>query len=145
MLIEQNTATILCLRSSMIGASTSNSTQSSDGNRNGGFLSRELRQHQSMKRLDIVPPPSKKSQYVVSTLILTVELIKLSFNIVLLSVGQLKCSLRKTLHLLYRQIVCHPFNLLPLAVPSFLYVLQDNLVICALSCLDAATYQVLTT
>jgi solute carrier family 35 (UDP-sugar transporter), member A1/2/3 len=27
-------------------------------------------------------------------------------------------------------------------VPSFLYVVQDNLIIYALSCVDAATYQV---
>jgi UDP-sugar transporter A1/2/3 len=87
---------------------------------------------------------ASKNEYVVSTLVLTMELIKLSIVLTLLMTVKLKFSVRKTFHLLYNEILCRPIDTFPLAVPSFLYVLQDNLIIYALSCVDAATYQVKT-
>ncbi|XP_057373730.1 UDP-N-acetylglucosamine transporter-like [Daphnia carinata] len=106
LLTLQNTATILCLRASMINAATS------------------------------------KNKYVVSTLVLTMEVIKLLLILTLLMTVQLKFSIRKTVQLLYDEIVCRPFDTVHLALPSLLYVVQDNLIIYSLSCLDAATYQV---
>lgn len=85
---------------------------------------------------------TKSTKYVVSTFVLTMETIKLAALLVLLAIFQLKCSVSKSIKLMYSEIICRPLDTLPLAVPSFLYVLQDNLIIFALSCLDAATYQV---
>ncbi|XP_032788212.1 UDP-N-acetylglucosamine transporter isoform X2 [Daphnia magna] len=106
LLTMQNTATVLCLRASMINASTS------------------------------------RNKYVVSTLVLTMEVIKLLLILTILMTVQLKFSIRKTVQLLYNEIVCRPLDTIPLALPSLLYVVQDNLIIYSLSCLDAATYQV---
>ena len=86
---------------------------------------------------------ASKNKYVVSTMVLTMELIKLFIVLTLLLTVKLRFSLRKTVQLLYNEILCRPIDTFPLAVPSFLYVLQDNLIIYALSCVDAATYQVI--
>ncbi|XP_046439034.1 UDP-N-acetylglucosamine transporter-like isoform X2 [Daphnia pulex] len=93
-------------------------------------------------RVSMINASASKNEYVVSTLVLTMELIKLSIVLTLLMTVKLKFSVRKTFHLLYNEILCRPIDTFPLAVPSFLYVLQDNLIIYALSCVDAATYQV---
>jgi hypothetical protein len=95
-------------------------------------------------RVSMINASASKNEYVVSTLVLTMELIKLSIVLTLLMTVKLKFSVRKTFHLLYNEILCRPIDTFPLAVPSFLYVLQDNLIIYALSCVDAATYQVKT-
>lgn len=70
------------------------------------------------------------------------EVIKLLLILTILMTVQLKFSIRKTVQLLYNEIVCRPLDTIPLALPSLLYVVQDNLIIYSLSCLDAATYQV---
>jgi UDP-sugar transporter A1/2/3 len=106
----QNTATVLCLRSSMIN----NASSSSDEN----------------------------NKYLVSTWVLTMEMIKVSLITALIVVTQTNFSLRETAVLLDKEILCRPLDALPLAVPSFLYVVQDNLIVYALSCVDATTYQV---
>lgn len=106
LLTVQNTATVLCMRASMINASATN------------------------------------QKYVVSTLVLTMETIKVVILLALIVIVESSCSLRKAMTLLYDEIVCRPYDTLPLAVPSFLYVVQDNLIVYALSCVDATTYQV---
>ena len=104
----ENTATVLCLRSSMINASSS----------------------------------SENKKYLVSTWVLTMEMIKVSLITALIVVTQTNFSLRETAVLVNKEILCRPLDALPLAVPSFLYVVQDNLIVYALSCVDATTYQV---
>jgi UDP-sugar transporter A1/2/3 len=54
-----------------------------------------------------------------------------------------KCSLKALRLELYTHIWASPYDLMKLAVPSFLYTVQNNLLYLALSNLDAATYQVL--
>jgi UDP-sugar transporter A1/2/3 len=102
----KNTATVLCLRSSMINAS------------------------------------SAENKYLVSTWVLTMELIKVFLIMALIVVTQTNFSLKETTVLVNSEILCRPLDALPLAVPSFLYVVQDNLIVYALSCVDATTYQV---
>ncbi|EFX82259.1 hypothetical protein DAPPUDRAFT_241513 [Daphnia pulex] len=106
LLTIQNTATVLCMRASMINASAAN------------------------------------QKYLVSTLVLTMEMIKVSLITALIVVTESNFSVIGAAKLLYKEILCRPLEALPLAVPSFLYVIQDNLIIYALSCVDATTYQV---
>ncbi|XP_046447980.1 UDP-N-acetylglucosamine transporter-like isoform X1 [Daphnia pulex] len=102
----KNTATVLCMRASMINASAAN------------------------------------QKYLVSTLVLTMETIKITLITALIVVTESNFSVIEAAKLLYKEILCRPLEALPLAVPSFLYVVQDNLIIYALSCVDATTYQV---
>ncbi|XP_046447981.1 UDP-N-acetylglucosamine transporter-like isoform X2 [Daphnia pulex] len=106
LLTIQNTATVLCMRASMINASAAN------------------------------------QKYLVSTLVLTMETIKITLITALIVVTESNFSVIEAAKLLYKEILCRPLEALPLAVPSFLYVVQDNLIIYALSCVDATTYQV---
>lgn len=80
--------------------------------------------------------------YIVSTSILCMEAMKMSFVIVMLWV-QLGCSFTEVVRTVNKQIVQAPRETSRLVVPAFLYVIQDNLIVYALSCLDAATYQVI--
>lgn len=82
------------------------------------------------------------SAYLVSSLVFAMEAIKLSFVLFLLVTVQMRCSVNKTIELVYTEVICRPYDTLRLSVPSILYVIQDNLIIFALSCLDAGTYQV---
>lgn len=50
--------------------------------------------------------------------------------------------LKATLTRLYEDVVLNTCETLKLAIPAFLYVVQNNLLFIALSNLDAATYQV---
>lgn len=69
------------------------------------------------------------------------ECIKLCITMIFL-VAQMKCSPFGTARLLYNQVFERPTDTLQLAIPALLYILQDNLIIFALSYLDAVTYQV---
>lgn len=51
--------------------------------------------------------------------------------------------MRNTGQVLYREVIRRPADTFQLAVPAFLYIVQDNLIIYALAVLDAATYQVI--
>lgn len=50
--------------------------------------------------------------------------------------------MRVTLKRLYEDVLLNAWETLKLAIPAFLYVVQNNLLFIALSNLDAATYQV---
>ena len=82
------------------------------------------------------------SSYCVTALILTMESFKLILNLSMLIIIQMKGSVGQALKLIYDQVITRPYDTFLLAIPSSLYVLQDNLIIFALSCLDAGTYQV---
>lgn len=90
-----------------------------------------------------IPSSSKDGSgvYIVSTLVLSVELLKFIANIVLLF-AQMGCSFKVTGKLIYDQILIRPVDTSQLAIPGLLYIIQDNLTIFALTCLDAATFQV---
>lgn len=70
------------------------------------------------------------------------ETLKLIISVILLCF-QYSCSVKHTAVTLYKDIFCRPSDTILLAVPGLLYIIQDNLVIYALSCIDAPTYTVL--
>ena len=70
------------------------------------------------------------------------ESIKLLMNLFMLIVLQMNFSISQTFKLLNQEVIGRPYDTIHLAVPSLLYIFQDNLIIFALSCLDAGTYQV---
>jgi len=78
--------------------------------------------------------------YLSSTAVATMELMK--FIICLGVVGSQAGSMGGLAKQLQQHILHSPGELLKLSVPSFLYMIQNNLLYLALSNLDAATYQV---
>ena len=70
------------------------------------------------------------------------ELIKLCINLFFLFAFQMHFSIDTTLKVLEKEVIGSAKDTLLLAIPSVLYIVQDYLIIFALSCLDAATYQV---
>jgi UDP-sugar transporter A1/2/3 len=93
-------------------------------------------------RASMINASAANQKYLVSTLVLTMETIKITLITALIVVTESNFSVIEAAKLLQKEIVCRPLEALPLAVPSFLYVVQDNLIIYALSCVDATTYQV---
>lgn len=83
---------------------------------------------------------SGEELYVSSTAVATMELMK--FIICLGVVGTQAGSMDELVKQLRQHILHSPGELLKLSVPSFLYMIQNNLLYLALSNLDAATYQV---
>jgi UDP-sugar transporter A1/2/3 len=83
---------------------------------------------------------SANQKYLVSTLVLTMEMIKVSLIATLIVATEANFSVREAAKLLYKEILCRALDALPLAVPSFLYVVQAKLIVSALSCVDATTY-----
>ena len=108
---------------------------------------------------------SGKELYIATTLVLVAELIKFSFCLMLL-LAQKAGSLSATWKTLLSEVVCtvltfiifkwlidfnihyfslqllKPWETAKLAIPSSLYCIQNNLILLALSYLDAATFQV---
>ena len=82
------------------------------------------------------------SIYIASTLVLTMECLKMTINLIFLFVQTTGCCIKEMTILLNREVFGRPADTIQLALPSLLYIIQDNLIIFALSCLDAATYQV---
>lgn len=76
-----------------------------------------------------------------TTLVLTAEGMKLFLTFIFLTL-RVTCSFGQTFRLLHEEVFGRPKDTGQLAVPAFLYIIQDNLVIFSLSCLDAATFQV---
>lgn len=83
---------------------------------------------------------SGEDLYLSSTAVATMEFMK--FIICLGVVGYQSGSLEGLVKQLQQHVLYSPGELLKLSVPSFLYMIQNNLLYLALSNLDAATYQV---
>lgn len=84
---------------------------------------------------------SGKELYIATTLVLVAELIKFSFCLMLL-LAQKAGSLSATWKTLLSEVLLKPWETAKLAIPSSLYCIQNNLILLALSYLDAATFQV---
>ena len=82
-----------------------------------------------------------KELYIATTLILVSELIKFAFCLILLLV-QKSCSVEHLFKALVSEVIYKPSETAKLAIPSSLYTIQNNLILLALSSLDAATFQV---
>ena len=84
-----------------------------------------------------------KDLYIGSTMILTSEVIKffLCFLVLLL---QKSGSIPQAANTFCNEVLKKPAETVKLSIPSTLYTIQNNLIILALSNLDAATFQVHT-
>jgi UDP-sugar transporter A1/2/3 len=82
-----------------------------------------------------------KDLYIGSTMILTSEVIKffLCFLVLLL---QKSGSIPQAANTFCNEVLKKPAETVKLSIPSTLYTIQNNLIILALSNLDAATFQV---
>ncbi|XP_068241890.1 UDP-N-acetylglucosamine transporter-like isoform X3 [Palaemon carinicauda] len=80
-------------------------------------------------------------QYIITTAVLLSEILKLTLSLGFLHIETGKMA-KVTFDRLYRDVVLNVWETLKLAIPAFLYVVQNNLLFIALSNLDAATYQV---
>ncbi|XP_058445190.1 UDP-N-acetylglucosamine transporter [Malaya genurostris] len=76
-----------------------------------------------------------------STAVVMAEVVKLGTSLVLVFLEEGK-SFPRFRGILHSTIVKQPFDTLKICVPSFVYIVQNNLLYVAASHLDAATYQV---
>ena len=82
-----------------------------------------------------------KELYIATTLVLVSELIKFALCMVLLLI-QKGGSPVLVYKAVMSEVLLKPWETAKLAIPSSLYTIQNNLVVLALSYLDAATFQV---
>ena len=80
--------------------------------------------------------------YLASTAVCCMEVLKLCVCVGMLYAGEARGSLSGLLGVFRREFVEKPSEVLRLAVPSFLYLLQNNLLYFALSNLRATPYKV---
>ena len=78
--------------------------------------------------------------FMTSTTVLLAEVFKTITCLLIIFVQQ--GGARGCMAHLYEVLVCRPWDLAKVCVPSLLFVLQNNLVFVAISNLDAATFQV---
>lgn len=78
-------------------------------------------------------------KYLISA-VLMAELVKLLVCIVLVTLES--HGIRQGLHSIKTTVIDNPYDTLKICVPSFLYIIQNNLLYISASNLDAATYQV---
>ncbi|XP_042206340.1 UDP-N-acetylglucosamine transporter-like [Homarus americanus] len=79
--------------------------------------------------------------YIITTAVFSSEVLKLGLSLGFLHIESGKV-MKATLNRLYEDVFINIWETLKLAIPAFLYVVQNNLLFIALSNLDAATYQV---
>ncbi|KAF9959881.1 hypothetical protein BGZ72_008533 [Mortierella alpina] len=93
-----------------------------------------------MMRYSRVSVDPEKPMYLASTAVFIAEIIKLCtcFSILVYKTQ----SIPQTIHIIRREILEQPQEILKMLVPSGLYALQNNLLYIALSNLEAATFQV---
>ena len=75
-----------------------------------------------------------------STAVLLAEVVKTSTCAVIVLLQERSLSLWGR-HM-YKELLCRPWDFLKVCIPSFLFVIQNNLLFVAVSNLDAATFQV---
>nr|XP_053639028.1 uncharacterized protein LOC128693375 [Cherax quadricarinatus] len=92
-------------------------------------------------RYSRTPTHSNHHPYIITTAVLLSEVLKLGLSLGFLHIESGKV-MKKTMTRLYKDVVVNVWETLKLAVPAFLYVVQNNLLFIALTNLDAATYQV---
>lgn len=85
---------------------------------------------------------AKGDMYAPSTAVVTMEFIKMGSSLAFVLIFDNNWSIVNTVQSLHREIISQPQELINSSVPSFLYVIQNNLLYYALSHLDPATYQV---
>ncbi|KAF9282768.1 hypothetical protein BGZ68_005754, partial [Mortierella alpina] len=93
-----------------------------------------------MMRYSRVAVDPDQPMYLASTAVFIAEIIKLCtcFSILVYKTQ----SIPQTIHIIRREILEQPHEILKMLVPSGLYALQNNLLYIALSNLEAATFQV---
>ena len=77
-----------------------------------------------------------------STAVLMAEVLKTSACTLIVLLQERSVSLWGR-HM-YKELLCRPWDFLKVSIPSFMFVIQNNLVYVAVSNLDAATFQVKT-
>ncbi|KAK3881814.1 hypothetical protein Pcinc_013767 [Petrolisthes cinctipes] len=85
--------------------------------------------------------PHQHQPYLITTAVLLSELLKLALSLTFLHLESGRV-VSVTGRRVYEEVVSRVWETLKLAIPAFLYVVQNNLLFIALSNLDAATYQV---
>jgi len=80
--------------------------------------------------------------YLSSTAVCCMEILKLTVCFLMLLTGEAKGSPAGLIDLVHKELISKPREVLRLAVPSFLYLLQNNLLYFALSNLRATPYKV---
>ncbi|GMH95924.1 hypothetical protein TrST_g3418 [Triparma strigata] len=84
----------------------------------------------------------QSSLYISSTAVFTMELLKF-FICTLVLFHSTNYSFPHLFQIFKNSLIDSPYEVLKLSVPSLLYALQNNLLYCALTNLDAASYQVI--
>ena len=82
-----------------------------------------------------------KDLYIGTTMTLMAELMKFILCLLVLALLE-SCSIAKSLLIFYFEVLKKPNETIKLLIPSSLYTIQNNLVITALSNLDAPTFQI---
>ena len=84
---------------------------------------------------------NKEEQFIPTTVVFMTECLKYCLCLLLLLISR-HGSLRSSVRMFREEILMRPRETVVLAVPAVMYTLQNNLLIIALTNLDAATYQV---
>merc|ERR550519_2681971 len=84
----------------------------------------------------------KGEKYSNTAALFIMELLKVITSLAMLLILEFKLSMSHTMSHLHEEIIRKPKETLKVAVPAFIYTLQNNLLYVAVSNLPAATFQV---